>query len=69
MTHIAGQADSDLHHEDSEHRSTPATANGRAVSLHEARLRTHLAQHEARKELLDCGHYTWEHGPRGRCPR
>jgi hypothetical protein len=19
-------------------------------------------------ELLDCGHYVWEHGPQGRCP-
>ncbi len=23
----------------------------------------------AAKELLDCGHYIWEHGPRGRCPK
>ncbi len=24
---------------------------------------------EQPRELLDCGHYVWEHGPRGRCPR
>lgn len=46
MSHIDGQADRDLHHEDDSHRMTPASANGRIIQLHEERLRRHLESHE-----------------------
>lgn len=44
MTTLTRQ-DGDLHHPDGSHRTTPPTANGRALERHERRLRAHLEMH------------------------
>lgn len=46
MTHLT-RGDSDLHHEDGSHRTTPASTAGRVLESHEGRIKDHLAQHAA----------------------
>lgn len=45
MTQLNRQ-DADLHDENGEHRSTPATTNGTALANYERRLRAHLVTHQ-----------------------
>lgn len=45
--HVTGQNDADLHYPNGEHRGTPATTDGHALALYEARIRAHLDAHKA----------------------
>lgn len=47
MSHIKGQKDSHLHHENGEHRGTAPTTNGRALATYERQIQAHLALHAA----------------------